>query len=308
MHRLICAFLLVLMNCAAGFAQDTATNNVTFGKPQKLHSGFGFVEGPAANAAGDVYFTDIPNERIHVIRTDGTLETALENSDKCNGLMFDATGRLWACQGGKGRIVQIDLKTGEFTPVASTIDGGPFLSTNDLALDAHGGAYFTDPAYWRHPDAKVGEGVYYVAADGAITRLADSYPRPNGVLLSPKGDVLYLLPAGEKRLVAYDITAPGKLGPAKTLARLKGGGDGLTVATDGTLFLTQPRSKSILAVAPDGTLLGEVKLPESPANVAFGGKNMDTLFVTARTSVYSIPVNRRGLVVAQDDSGKTSNE
>jgi len=273
--------------------EPTAT--IEFGDPVKLHDGFQFTEGPTPDADGNVYFTDIPNERIHVHTVAGELKTFLTGSKKCNGLAFDGSGRLWACQGGEGRVVRIDVETKEITPVADRMDGGPFLSTNDLALDAHGGAYFTDPAYWRHPDSRVNEGVYYVNEGGRITRLVEGLLRPNGILLSPDGATLYLLPMGEKRLIAYDVIAPGRIGPARNLADLPAGGDGLTCDTEGVLYLTQPRLRSIVAYSPEGKRLGSVKLRRSPSNVCFGGPGLDHLYVTAGDGFYRIAVNRRGL-------------
>lgn len=270
-------------------------DELKLGPPTKIQGGFAFTEGPASDSDGNVYFTDIPNEKIHVIRTDGTLETFMEDSRKCNGLMFDGGGDLWACQGDEGRIIRIDMKDKSIHAVADKIDGGPFLSTNDLALDGHGGAYFTDPAYWRHPDSKVAEAAYYVDSSGAVTRIIDGLPRPNGILLSPDGSTLYLMPAGRKVLLASKVIEPGKLGPFETLAELPAGGDGLTCDTEGNLYLTQPRNRNILVLSKDGEKLTSIRIPESPANVAFGGPEMDTLYVTARTSIYAVPTNRKGL-------------
>ena len=204
---------------APASVQDTKSGDTkdmpVLGTPEKLHGGFEFTEGPTPDLEGNVYFTDIPAERIHIHRPDGTLETFMTESGKCNGLMFDADGHLWACQGGEGRVVRIDIKSKEITPVAARIDGGTFLSTNDLVLDAHGGAYFTDPAYWRHADSKVDEGVYYVDSEGEITRIAEKLLRPNGILLSPDGNTLYILPTGEQRLIAHPVLSPGKVGPGR---------------------------------------------------------------------------------------------
>lgn len=279
------------------FAQDS-NKNPTFGTPKKIQGGFSFTEGPAPDAEGNVYFTDIPEERIHVYRTDGTMEEFMGDSGRCNGLMFDKNGQLWACQGGEGRVIRIDPKTKKPTTVAAGIDGGPFLSTNDLMLDAHGGAYFTDPAFSRHPDSKVDEGVYYVGSDGKITRLVEGISRPNGILLSPDGSTLYLLPSGEKRLIAYEVRSPGKIGPGRDLAKLAGGGDGLTCDSEGNLYLTQPRQKVIVVYSPTGDQIGSVRIPEAPANVCFGGSDFDRLYVTARTSLYEVPVDKKGLAPA----------
>lgn len=296
MNKLILIFTsVILLTSTHQLAGQNANDPVTLGTPRKLHGGFAFTEGPAADPHGNVYFTDIPNGKIYVHRVDGSLETFMERSARCNGLMFDKKGQLWACQGGNGRVIRIDPKTKAIQPVAAEIDGGPFLSTNDLVLDAHGGAYFTDPAYSRHPDAKVEEAVYYVDAKGKIHRLFDGLPRPNGILLSPDGSTLYLLPAGQKKLLKSQVIEPGALGPLETLAELPSGGDGLTCDSEGNLYLTQPRRKLILVVSPSGEKLAQMQIPESPSNIAFGGPNLDSLYVTARTSLYKLPVNRRGI-------------
>ena len=283
-----------LLACAHQESNDPKST-VVLGEPVKLHDGFQFVEGPTPDADGNVYFTDIPDEKIHVHTVGGELETFMSGSKKCNGLAFDEKGRLWACQGGEGRVIMIDMETKAISPVASRIDGGPFLSPNDLALDAHGGAYFTDPAYWRHPDSKVDEAVYYVDREGTITRLVDKLLRPNGILLSPDGGTMYLLPMGDKRLIAYEVLSPGKLGPGRDLVNLPAGGDGLTCDTDGNLYLTQPRLRSIVVYSPEGKRLDSVKLRRSPSNICFGGPEFDQLYVTAGDSFYHIPVNTRGL-------------
>jgi gluconolactonase len=291
-----CFIPLVLMGAAPQDADAKEDpGKPVLGAPERLHGGMEFTEGPTPDAEGNVYFTDIPAERIHIHRPDGSLETFMKSSGKCNGLMFDKEGRLWACQGAEGRIIRIDVDTSEITPVADYIDGGPFLSTNDLTLDAHGGAYFTDPAYWRHKDSKVDEGVYYVAEDGTITRIAEGLSRPNGILLSPDGGTLYILPTGERRLIAHPVLAPGKIGPGRDLAALKAGGDGLTCDTEGNVYLTQPRLRSIIVFSPEGEELTSVKIKGSPSNVCFGGPELDHLYVTAGSNLFRIPVNKKGL-------------
>jgi gluconolactonase len=262
------------------------------GKIVKLHSGFRFTEGPAADAEGNVYFTDIPNNRILVAATDGKLSTFLEDSKGCNGLMFDGKGRIIACQGGAGRIIAIDVKTKKIDIVADTYDGQRFDRPNDLVVDRSGGVYFTDPGK---------RSVYYVAAGGKVTRLIDDLPRPNGVILSPDEKTLYVLPSGSPDVMAYPVESGGKIGTGKAVCQLeqpaagmRRGGDGLTVDTKGNLYLTQPALSAIQVVSPEGKTLGLIKFPEAPANCTFGGKEMKTLYVTARTSLYTVEMEATG--------------
>lgn len=260
---------------------------------KKLHTGFKFTEGPALDAEGSVYFTDIPNDRIHKVDTTGKLSTFLENSKKCNGLMVDSAGQIIACQGGEGRIIAIDPKTKAITGVATTFNNKPFNAPNDLVLSREGGVYFTDPKFGEGEAAQDKMSVYYVKA-GIVSRLIDNLQRPNGVLLSPDESHLYVLPSGQPEVMVYPIISPGVLGESRVLCKLESadpakprGGDGLTVDYRGNLYLTAPGLKAIQVVTSQGKMLGLIYFPEAPSNCTFGGKDLRTLFVTAQTSIYT---------------------
>src|SRR4051794_14713482 len=105
------------------------------GEPTKLHTGFKFTEGPAADHRGNLYFTDIPNDRVHKIDADGKLSTFVENSRACNGLMLDGRGRLVACQGGEKRLVAVDLASQSVDVLADKWEGKPVGTPNDLVVD-----------------------------------------------------------------------------------------------------------------------------------------------------------------------------
>src|SRR5262249_54989038 len=135
------------------------------GEVMKLHTDFKFTEGPAADANGLLYFSDIPANRIMMLDADGKVSTFLEDSKGCNGLMFDARGRLIACQGGEGRIIAIDPKTKKIEVVADKYDGKRFNAPNDLVIDKQGGVYFSDPSF-RQEKPQDKEGVYYVVPGG----------------------------------------------------------------------------------------------------------------------------------------------
>ncbi|HEX8199945.1 MAG TPA: SMP-30/gluconolactonase/LRE family protein, partial [Isosphaeraceae bacterium] len=256
------------------------------------HSGFRFTEGPAADAQGRVYFSDVQANRIHRLDPDGRLTTFLEDSQGCNGLMFDGRGRLLACQGAAGRVIAIDVTTKQITVLAEKFNGKPLDRPNDLVVDRSGGVYFTDPS---------ARSVYYVAPGGAMTRPISDLPRPNGVILSPDETRLYVLPSGTPDVMDYPVEAPGRLGPGRVFCTLRQdpatparGGDGLAVDTRGNLYLTQPALKAIQVVAPDGQTLGLIRVPESPSNCDFGGPDLRTLYITARTSLYAVPMEAQG--------------
>ena len=265
---------------------------MTKGEVVRVQTGFVFTEGPTADAEGNVYFTDLRANKILKLDTKGNLSTFLEESQGTNGLGFDGKGRLIAAQGGAARIVAIDVATRQLTVLADKYDGKPLVRPNDLVVDRQGGVYFTDP----EPGS-----VYYVAADGRVSRLIDDLPRPNGVILSPDEATLYVVPSGSPDVLAYPVEAPGKIGGSRVLARLAQaesgparGGDGLAVDSAGNLYLAVPALKAIQVVSPAGKTLGMISVPEGPSNADFGGEDMRTLYITARTSVYAVATDVKG--------------
>jgi gluconolactonase len=264
------------------------------GEAIKLHTGFKLAEGPAVDPEGNVYFTDLAGSRIYKSDTTGKLTTFLDETRGCNGLMFDSRGRLLACQSQEGRIIAIDVTSKKSEVVADTYQGRRFTSPNDLVVDSQGGVYFTDPYFGYTEKIQDKDGVYYVAADGKVTRLIDDQPGPNGVLLSPDERTLYVLPSGKAALMAYPIEKPGQIGAGRQLGKVPHPGDGLTVDTKGNLYLTQPALQAILVLSAQGKTLGTIKVPEKPTNCSFGGKDMKSLFVTGRTSLYVFPMEATG--------------
>jgi gluconolactonase len=271
------------------------------GKIVKLHTGFKFTEGPAADKDGNVYFSDIPNERIHKVDKDGKLSIFREKSNRANGLKVNAKGEVVACEMA-GRVVAISPDGKNVRVLADKYDGKPFNAPNDLVLDKQGGVYFTDPTFGAPKPLPQGKAaVYYIAADGKVTRLIDDLTQPNGVILSPDEKTLYVIPTGPAEMMAYPVEAPGKLGKGRVFCTLqdkagkKGtGGDGCTIDTKGNLYITS--QIGIQVFDPTGKFLGAIAFPEQPANVTFGGSDMKTLFVTARSSLYTVRMEATGHV------------
>ncbi len=268
--------------------------------PTKLHTGFQFTEGPAADATGVVYFTDIPNERIHRIGTEGKLTTVREKSNHANGLMVNGAGELVACEmDGQVAAYSADGKSRRI--LADKFNGKRFNAPNDVVADSAGGYYFTDPDYSAPKPLPQGvRSFYYLAADGKVTRLAaKDLPNPNGIILSPDEKTLYVIPSQSAKMLAFAVEGPGKLGEGRLFCELKqadgkkdSGGDGLTVDQKGNLYITSELGLQVFD--PAGKLLGVIAIPEQPANVTFGGKDFKTLYVTAKTSVYTVPMEVAG--------------
>jgi len=259
-------------------------------KVEKLAGGFAFTEGPAADKDGNVYFSDIPNSKIHKWSLDGKLSTFIENSEGANGLYFDKKGNLLACQGGGRRLVSISPKA-EITVLADKYDDKKFNSLNDLWPDPKGGIYFTDPRYGnRQGIAQDGEHVYYLSPDRKkITRVVDDMVRPNGIIGTADGKKLYITDHGGKKTFVYRIKKDATLGRKKLIAEQ--GSDGMTLDEKGNLYLT---TGAVLVYSPQGEQIAKIDTPEGPANVTFGGPDNKTLFITARKSLYSIRMNVKG--------------
>jgi gluconolactonase len=256
----------------------------------KLAGDLSFTEGPAADAQGNVYFTDIPNNRILKWSLDGKLSTFLENTEGANGLYFDKAGNLLACQGGGRRLISI-APGGQVTTLADKYDGKPFNSLNDLWIDPKGGVYFTDPRYGNRDGMEQdGEHVYYLTpARAKVIRVVSDLVRPNGVIGTPDGKTLYVADHGGNKTFAYTINEDGTLADKKLFA--PEGSDGMTIDDEGNVYLT---TRVVAVYDKDGKKIEEIKVPEGPANVTFGGPDRKTLFITARTSLYSVAMRVKG--------------
>ena len=258
---------------------------------KKLAGDFRFTEGPAADASGDVYFSDIPNNRILKWSVqEGKLSTFREDSGGANGLYFDKDGNLLVCEGGGRRLVSVTL-AGGVAVLAETYDGKKFNSLNDLWIDPKGGVYFTDPRYGNRDGMEQdGEHVYYLTPDRKkVTRVIADMVRPNGVIGTPNGRRLYVADHGAGKTYSYTVNRDGTLSDKRLFAEQ--GSDGMTMDNRGNIYLT---SKAVTVYSRNGQKLAEIQVPEGPANVTFGGPNTRTLFITARTSLYSIDMQVRG--------------
>jgi gluconolactonase len=257
---------------------------------QKLATDFLFTEGPAADADGDVYFTDIPNQRIHKWSPAGGVSLHRADSGYANGLFFDHQEHLAVCEGGSRKLTLDDLE-GHVTVLADSYEGKKLNSPNDLWIDPGGGIYFTDPRYGNLDGLEQdGMHVYYLAPDRrTLTRVCSDLKRPNGLIGTPDGKSLYIADEGDGRTWRYAVAADGSLKDKRLF--VESGSDGMTMDEKGNVYLT---AATVQAYAPDGRLAAEIKTPERPSNVTFAGKDGRLLFITARSSVYAIQMSVKG--------------
>ena len=264
-------------------------------KVVKLAGGFQFTEGPAADAQGNVFFTDQPNDRIYTWSVDGKLSIFHENPGRANGLYFDKNGNLLACADLNNELWLIKMN-GEMTVLVKGYQGKRLNGPNDLWVDPKGGVYFTDPfyrrSYWsRGPMEQDGQHVYYLTPDREkLIRVADDLLQPNGIIGTPDGTLLYVADIKAKRTYVYTINSDGTLSNKDLFA--PEGSDGMTIDSEGNVYLT---TKEVSVYDPEGNDIERIEVPEQPANVCFGGKDKQTLFITARTSLYSVRMRVKGV-------------
>jgi sugar lactone lactonase YvrE len=255
----------------------------------ELGKDFKFTEGPVADAEGNVYFSDVHASRTYKWSPDGGAKLFRENTGSANGLAIDAAGNLLACESANGRITTINAK-GEVAVVADKYDGKRFNQPNDLWIDPKGGIYFSDPIYGRADNAQAGEHVYYISPDRKkVTRVIDDMIRPNGLAGTADGKLLYVADHGAGKTYRYTIHPDGTLSD-KTLFT-SSGSDGMKLDGEGNVYLT---TDAVVVYDPAGKQIAKIDVPQQPTNLCFAGKGRKTLFITARTGIYSIQLNVSG--------------
>ena len=279
------------------------------GSLTQVASGCKFAEGPAADSDGNLYFSDTPNNRIMILKSDGQTEVWCEPSGRANGMNFDPDGRLVACcaegEGGRQAVVRFEADR-QVEVLASEFEGKALNSPNDLCFDPDGLIYFTDPRYGDRSDCEQDRmAVYRIESDRTLTRVIDDVETPNGILMTSDGNVIYLVDNypedGEARtLRAYSRTADDEwLQKTEIFDFAPGrGGDGMALDILGNVYLTAGEGEhgGVYVFSPSGEHIDFVQTPESPTNCTFGGLDLETLYITASTSVYSIGCNQPGLL------------
>jgi gluconolactonase len=254
-----------------------------------VSQGHKFTEGPAVDADGSVFFSDIPNNRIHRIALDGKVTVFKEDSGGANGLMFGPDGRLYACQNGRKRIVAYS-RDGKESVIAEGVE------SNDLAVNSRGEIYFTDPAHKR---------VWFIDARGNKRVVHEGIAFPNGVRLSPDHSFLNVTDTAGRWVWSFLVQPDGALTDGVPFHRLeipdevesgllRSGADGMTVDSEGFLYVAT--KLGIQICDPAGRVVGILRNPQStdPSNVVFGGVDLQTLYVTSGDKVFRRSIRRKG--------------
>jgi gluconolactonase len=258
---------------------------------------FKFTEGPAADREGNVYFTDQPNNRILKWSIDGELSTFLDSAGRANGLYFDHQGNLLACADRHNQLWKITPEK-EIQVLVEYYNRNLLNGPNDLWVDPENGIYFTDPlykrSYWaREPvSEQSGEYVYYITPDlSELKTVAVDVVKPNGIIGTPDGKKLYVADIGDKKTYVYEIEEDGSLSNRKLFAEM--GSDGMTIDNKGNIYIT---GKGVSVFNKKGKKLGNIPVDARwTANVTFGGKDQQTLFITASEYLYALKMKVKGV-------------
>ena len=299
--------LVIFLTTSAAYADDHTSLVAPGAKVKKLASGMQFTEGPVwLPDKKKLIFSDIPNSKLmQWNEADGL--SVFRQSDHANGNILDLQGRLISCQHSARNIVRTETD-GSITVMAEKFDGKRFNSPNDVAVRSDGILWFTDPPWglWEvnEPPEIPGHWVYKLdPTTRHIEAIVKDLAMPNGIVFSPDETRLYIADTGGNKkhpdpnfrklsagIHCYEVNKDGKLG--RKLFRTEAGSDGMAVDIKGNLYTTQGSKVHIFNA--DGKKLEQIDVPESPANVCFGGNDYRTLFITARTSVYSVRLKHPG--------------
>ena len=295
--------LFFLALSSTTFAQTATTSILADGAELKeVVTGLKFTEGPTADASGNVYFTDQPNDQIlYYDFTTGKAETWMQPSGRSNGLYFDATNqdtpRLIACADEKNELWAINLKTRSHQVLAKEFDGRAMGGPNDCWVDGDGSIFFTDPLYQRpwwpnkmaedHPRS-----VFHMTIDGKVRQVAADLTQPNGIIGDAERRELYVADIDAKTIYRYSIAQDGALTNKTVFCEMAS--DGLTIDENRNLYLTNGQGVTVFKT--DGEPIENIKIPKGwTANVTFAGPENKHLFITASDSVYVIEMNVAGL-------------
>ena len=292
---LICLVLLsTFLQAQISDSKNIVSKNASL---ELLADGYIFTEGPAVDQNGNVFFTDQPYNKI--IRWDAqTKKTSVfcSESGRSNGMCFDNKGNLITCADMDNQLWQFDNQGNHKVIYEDTLNAhnGP----NDLWIDAKNGIYFTDPLYvrnyWKRDSIskRNGKNIYYLSSDRkSIITVDDNLVQPNGIVGTPDGKKLYVADIGDGKTYVYDIQKNATLSNRKIFCEM--GSDGMTVDNQGNVYLT---GNGVHVFDKNGKKIAYIPVPESwTANVCFGGKNLDILFITAMDSVYGLKMNVKGV-------------
>ncbi len=283
--------VLFLLALAAGLAMGQAPEVL---EVHGVAGGFDYLEGPAWWPLSHMLlFSDIPTGRVLAYRSGQEVAVFAKDLLGPTGNAFDSHAWLYTCEARAHRLIRRDSK-GKVEVVAKEFEGKPLNSPNDVVVRKDGHVYFTDPAFGTADKQRVLPfyGVYHVNNKGELDVIARPKGRPNGIALAPDGKRLYVTNSDERNVRVYDLDRKGDASGERVLvADVDGIPDGMAVDSDGNLYVA---ANGILIYSKEGTFLRKIELESPPSNCAFGGDDLQSLFVTAQGALYEIRLNVKG--------------
>jgi gluconolactonase len=266
--------------------------------PELVQEGFVFTEGPVGTPDGGLYFSDIRPNRIYHLDPGGKISLVREQTNGANGLALTREGDLLAAE-GEGKRISRRSRDGGVTTVTEGIAGKPFLSPNDVLVDAKGGIYITDPG--PRPVVPGRTAYVYYLPPGAKEPIVidDQIARPNGITLTRDGKTLIVNDTLGPTVYAYNVQPDGSVKNKRTFAQLRdipegkeSGADGMALDREDRLYVTTVAGVQVFDAA--GKYLGTIKVPRQPANAGFAGPDKRVLYITAREGLYRINMLAQG--------------
>ena len=263
-----------------------------------LGEGYTFCEGPAADSLGNIYFSDGTHDTIHFYPHGQAVQKFVTDSFDANGMMFNPRGELCVCEGAAFQVVAIHPRTKEKRILVDKIEGGRFNEPNDLTFDATGGFYFTDPNYKHRGQETVRkEDVYYVSNTGEVSRVSTVCKQPNGILLTPDDQFLYVADCADQKIYRYKVDGPGLLSDERLWIDLGAHPDGMTLDVHGNLYMGCGPA-GVLIYDKEGKRIGVLSKDHGipyASNCVFGGPNFSILYITAASRFLGIPTKTEGI-------------
>lgn len=274
---------------------------------ERLATGFVFTEGPLWHPDGYLLFVDIRRSQIFRMTPGEEPELVRENSGESNGMTFDMQGRVAICEMVNRQVTRME-SDGSYSVLADRWDGKRINRPNDVVGRSDGSLYFTNPGKERLDPAEVDmetNNVLRILPDGRVDAVIRAFDYPNGLAFSPDESVLYVANTRPGQyIMAYDVNPDGSVADGRRFADMpsedatNGVPDGMKVDTEGRVYCTGPGGCWVFE--PSGALLGVIRLPEYPANCAWGGPDNQTMYFTANTSIYSMRMKTQGTPIPRE--------
>lgn len=262
-------------------------------KVERVAASLRFAEGPVWSPEGFLLFSDCgANKLLKFIPGKGVAEAG-DRPGGPNGNSYDAQGRLYTCEFRERRVTRTS-KNGKVEVLASRFEGRRLNAPNDIVVRRDGHVYFTDPAFGNQQDRRELDfyGVFHITPKGELELTAKLKTRPNGVALAANGRILYVSDSDARCVRAYDLDRFGAASnPRVAIDKISGVPDGLRTDEKGNIYVA---AKAVYVYSPQAQLLGQIELSETPSNLSFGDADLETLFITARTSVYRTRLGVKG--------------